>query len=112
MYLLCTCIIFTSAAALSGPYDIKAFLRAALTDMCDRIWENPPCSEFYEILASCIFDKLYPKANLPTSLRPIVRFALELEHFVCDHATPKINEEKLWSKGIAMYVCSVSVYYA
>ena len=42
---------------------------------CDRIWENPSCSEFYEILVSCIFDKLDPRANLSPSLRPIARFA-------------------------------------
>ena len=39
------------------------------TFLCDRIWENPPCSEFYEILVSCTFDKLYPRANLPPSLK-------------------------------------------
>ena len=43
--------------------------------ICDRIWENPPCSEFYKIFVSCIFDKLYPRANLYPSLRPIARFA-------------------------------------
>ena len=47
--------------------------------------ENPPYSEF---LVSFIFDKLYHRANLPPSLRPIARFALELEHFVCDHIIP------------------------
>ena len=41
----------------------------------------------------CIFDKLYPRANLPPSLRPVVRFALELERFVCDCATPTIDEK-------------------
>ena len=80
-------------------------------EICDRIWENPPCSEFYEILVSCIFDKLYPRANLPPSLRPIARFALELERFVCDRATPTMNE-KLRSEGVAMHAYSVSVYYA
>ena len=34
-------------------------------------------------------------------------FALELVHFVCDHATPTINE-KLWSKVIA--ICMVFPY--
>ena len=29
----------------------------------DRIWENLPCSEFYEILVSCVLDKLYPRAS-------------------------------------------------
>ena len=31
--------------------------------ICDRIWENPACSEFYEILVSCIIDKLYPTSK-------------------------------------------------
>ena len=44
-------------------------------------------------------------------LRLIVHFALEPECFVCNCATPTINE-KLWPKGVAMYVYSVSVYYA
>ena len=55
---------------MRGNYDVH------LTNIkCDRIWENPPCSEFYEILVSCIFDKLYHRANLPPSFRPIARFA-------------------------------------
>ena len=58
----------------------------------------------------CIFVKLYRRINLPPSLRQIVYFALELEHFVCDHAT-SIENEKLWSEGIAMYMYSVSIYY-
>ena len=33
--------------------------------ICDRIWENPAYSEFYEFLVSYIFDKLYHRANLP-----------------------------------------------
>ena len=41
---------------------------------CDCIWENPPCSEFYEIVVSYIFDKFYCRANLPPSLRPIAHF--------------------------------------
>ena len=47
----------------------------------------------------------------PPSLRPITRFALEVERFVCDRATHMINE-KLRSKDIAMHAYSVSVYYA
>ena len=74
--------------------------------MTDCTWENPPCSEFYEILVSCIFDKLYPRANLPPSLRPIARFALELEHFVYNHATPTVNK-KLWPKGVTIYMAAV-----
>ena len=36
------------------------------TGICDRIWENPAYSEFYESLVSYKFDKLYHRAN-PTS---------------------------------------------
>ena len=32
---------------------------------CDCIWENAPCSEFYEMLVGYIFDKLFPRANPP-----------------------------------------------
>ena len=78
--------------------------------ICDCTWENLLCNELHEILVSCIFDKLHPRANLPPSLTPIARFALELERFVCDHATPTKNE-KLWPKGVAMYAYSVSIYY-
>ena len=49
-------------------------------------------------------DKLYHRANLHSSFRPIV-------HFVCDCATPPVIE-KLTSKGIAMYVYDISTYYA
>ena len=41
------------------------------------------------------------------SLTLIARFALEIAHFVCDHATT-IENEKLC---IAMYAYSVSAYY-
>ena len=58
-----------------------------------------------------VSDKLYPRANSPASLRTIVRFALEIARFVCDHAT-RIENEKLRSEGVAMYAYSVSVYYA
>ena len=44
-------------------------------------------------------------------VRPIARFALELEHFVHDCASPTENE-KLRSKGVAMHTYSISVYYA
>ena len=37
-------------------------------------------------------------------------FALELEHFVYNHATPTINE-KLQPKGVAMYAYSISILY-
>ena len=56
------------------------------------------------------FEKFYRRANLPPSLRQIVRFALELECFVRDCAT-SIENKKLQSKGIAMYAHSVSILY-
>ena len=56
-------------------------------------------------------DKLYPRANLPPSLRPIACFALEIARFVCDLAT-RIKIEKLRSKGVAVYAYSISAYYA
>ena len=93
-HILCaSCIRYSTLART-----IRVCLSACIC-ICDRIWENPPCSKFYEILVSCIFDKLYPRVNLPPSLRPIAHFALELERFVCDRATPTINE-KLRSKGV------------
>ena len=49
-----------------------------------------------------VSDKLYPRANPPANLRPIVRFALEIASFVCDRAT-RIENEKLRPKGVAMY---------
>ena len=60
-----------------------------------------------------VSDKLYPRANSPASLRPITRFALEIARFDCDRAT-HIENKKLRSEGVgvAMYVYSVSVYYA
>ena len=54
---------------------------------------------------------LYPRANPPASLRPIVRFALEVARLVCDHVTT-VENEKLRSKGVAMHAYSVSAYYA
>ena len=51
--------------------------------------------------------KLYHRAS---SLRPIVRFIVEIQHFVCNRATPLIIE-KLRSKGVAMHVYGVSTYY-
>ena len=70
------------------------------------MWENPPYSSIHESLVGCIFGKLYHRANLPPSLRLIARLAVELEHFVCDPATPPIIE-KLWFKGVAMHAYSV-----
>ena len=51
------------------------------------------------------------RANLPQRLRLIACFMLEIARFVCDLAT-RIKIEKLRSKGVAMYVYSVSTYYA
>ena len=55
--------------------------------------------------------KLYHRANPGSSFRPIARFVVEMQHFVCDRATPPIIE-KLQSKGVAMHAYSVSAYYA
>ena len=49
--------------------------------------------------------------NPPASFRLIARSALEIARFVCDRATT-IENEKLRSKGVAMYALSVTVYYA
>ena len=35
-------------------------------------------------------DKLYHRANPSSSLRPIARFVVEIQRFVCDRATPPI----------------------
>ena len=48
---------------------------------------------------------------LRSSLRPIARFVVEIQCFVCDRATPPIME-KLRSKGVAMHAYGVSAYYA
>ena len=67
---------------------------------CDRIWQNPPCSEFYDILASYIFDKVYLSANSPASLGSIA----ELECFVCDRITPTK------SNGLKALLCTCSTF--
>ena len=46
-----------------------------------------------------------------TSLRPIARFVVEIQRFVCDCTTPPIIE-KLQSNGVAMHTYGVSAYYA
>ena len=58
-----------------------------------------------------MIDKLKHRANLRSSLRPFAHFVVEIEHFVCDHATPP-TIEKLRSKGVAMHGYGVSAYYA
>ena len=77
--------------------------------ICDRIWENPAYSEFYDFLVSYIFDKLYHRANPRSSFRAILLFVVEIQRFVCDRATPPIIE-KLRSKGVAMHAYHVSAY--
>ena len=52
-----------------------------------------------------------PRANLPPSLRPIACFTLEIACFVCDPDT-RIKIDILRYKGVAMYMYSVSAYYA
>ena len=82
-----------------------------VNQICDRVWENPAYSEFYDFLVSYIFDKLYHRANPRSSFRATVRFVVEIQHFVCDRATPP-TIEKLRSKGVAMHAYGVSAYYA
>ena len=55
-------------------------------------------------------DKLYHRASLHSSFRLIVHFAVELQRFVCDRATPPIIK-KLLSEGVAMHTYAISVYY-
>ena len=55
-------------------------------------------------------DKLYHRANPCSNLRPIARFVVEIQRFVCDRATPP-TIEKLRSKGVAMHAYGVSAYY-
>ena len=56
-------------------------------------------------------DKVYHRAKLRSSLRPIVCLVVDIQRFVCDCATPPIIE-KLRSKGVAMHTYGVSAYYA
>ena len=56
-------------------------------------------------------DKLYHRANPRSSFRPIIHFPVKLQCFVYDRATLLIIK-KLRSKGVAMYVYGVSIYYA
>ena len=44
-------------------------------------------------------DKLYHRANPRSSLRPIARFVVEIQCFVCDRATPPIT------RGGHVYTC-------
>ena len=56
-------------------------------------------------------DEPYHRANSRSNFRPMARFAIELQSFVCDRATPP-TIEKLRSKGVAVHAYGVSVYYA
>ena len=67
--------------------------------ICDWIWENPPYGIFSESWVWCMVDKLYYRANPRFSLRPIAFFVVEIQRFICDHATPPIIE-KLRSKAL------------
>ena len=55
-------------------------------------------------------DNLYHRANPRSSFRPIARFVMEIQRFVCDRATLPIIE-KLQSEGVAMHTYGVSAYY-
>ena len=83
----------------------------AQSKSCDRIWENPLYGIFFsENWVWYMVNKLYHRANLHSSFRPIVRFVVEIQCFVCDCTTPPIIE-KLQSKGIAMHAYGVSAYH-
>ena len=67
---------------------------------------------FGKTLRMGFFQKIEFDAWLTrSSLRPIARFVVEIQCFVCDRATPPIIE-KLRSKGVAMHAEGVSAYYA
>ena len=77
----------------------------------DRIWENPPCGIYSENRVWCMFDKLYHRANLRLSFRPIASFIVEIQCFACDCVTSPIIK-KLRSKGVAMHAYGISASYA
>ena len=73
-------------------------------DLCTPTWRplEDNIRSFTGFSCSCngsIFDKLYPRASLPISLRPIACFTLEIARFVCDLTT-------------CIYAYSVSAYHA
>ena len=80
------------------------------TDMWPDLGK-PSIWDFSKSWAWCMVDKLYHRANPCSSLTPIAHFVVEIQHFVCDRATPPIIE-KLRSKGVAMHAYGVSAYYA
>lgn len=85
--------------------------------LCGRIWENPPCKEFFDILVNYIIsDKLYRTLEL-TQLQnrdQLCILLLTLECSVCDHATCYTignSNKKKQSKYVATYIFNVSVYF-
>ena len=78
--------------------------------VCDHLWENPACGIFYETKFDAYLIKLYHRANPCSSFRLIACFAVELQRFVYDRATSSIIK-KLRSKGVAMHVYGISIYY-
>ena len=75
--------------------------------ICDRIWKTLRMGFFQKIK----FDAwLKHRANPRLSLRPIARFVMEIQRFVCDRTTPPIIET-LRSKGVAMHAYGVYAYY-
>ena len=65
--------------------------------------ENPPYGIFVKIEFDAYLISSTIELNPPASFSLIAHFTLELERFVCDHATTIENEE-LRSKGIAMHL--------
>ena len=66
------------------------------------MWPETLCMRFFsENRLWCMVDKPYHRANLRSSLRPIAHFAVDLQCFVCNCATP-LTIEKLLSKGVAI----------
>ena len=67
--------------------------------------------------STVVFVTVYGKirlmgfSNPHSGIRLIVCFAVELQRFLCDHATPP-TIEILQSKSIAMHAYGVSIYYA
>ena len=61
--------------------------------ICDRLWENPAYGIFCESWVWSMVDKLYHRANPGSAFRLIVHFVVEIQRFVCNHATPLKNRE-------------------
>ena len=83
------------------------------SEVYDNMWSylgKPSIWDFFNQVW-CMVDKLYYRAKPYSSLRPIARFVVEIQRFVCNRNTLPNNRE-LQSKGIAMHAYSVSAYYA